>query len=113
MQRLPETMDKPRGNALIQYREVNVIFETSQEDGTTTKGRIIYVNEAQSNYPTVLTHPPSLLGRPVFFSEDTYAVHFLYNDALIIVVHIGCCTVSRILVDKVSSVNILYGHAPD
>jgi len=97
VQRLPETMDEPRSNALIQYKKVNAIFETSLVEGITTKGRTIYVNEAQrDNYPTVLTRPSSPLGRPVFFSkEDAYAVHFPHNDTLIIAVHIDCCKVSR------------------
>jgi len=40
-------------------------------------------------------------------------VHFLHNDALVVMVHIGCCKVSKILVDRGSSVNILYDHALD
>ena len=51
---------------------------------------------------------------PVFFSkEDTCAIHFPHNDTLVVAIHISCCKVSKILVDKESSVNILYGHALD
>jgi len=65
-------------------------------------------------YLAVLTHPPSPLSRLVFFSEeDAYTVHFSHNDALVVAIHIGCCKVSKILVDGGSSVNILYGHVLD
>ena len=48
---------------------------------------------------------------PVFFSEeDAYVVHFLYSDALVMAIHIGGCKVSKILVDRKSSVNNLYKH---
>ena len=40
-------------------------------------------------------------------------MHFLHNDALVMTAHIGCCKVSKILVDKGSYVNILYDHALD
>jgi len=40
-------------------------------------------------------------------------VRFPYNDALVMMIHIECCKVSKILVDRGSSVNILYGHALD
>jgi len=94
--------------------EVNAIFRTSPIKGTTAKGRTIYFNEARrDNYPAILTCPPSLLGRLVFFSEDTYVVHFPHNDALVVAIHIGCCKMSKILLDRGSSVNIMYGHALD
>jgi len=49
---------------------------------------------------------------PVFFSDkDTYFVHFLNNNALVVTINIGYCKVSKILVDRGSSVNILYGYA--
>ena len=51
---------------------------------------------------------------PVFFSkEDSYAIHFPHNDALVVTAYIGCCKVSKIFVDGGSSVNILYGHIVD
>jgi len=98
-----------------QYREVNVILRTSPVEGTTAKGKTIYVNEAQrDSYPVVLTRPPSPLGRSVFFSEeDAYTVHFRHNDALVVAIHIVCYKVSKILVAEGSSVNIMYGHALD
>jgi len=66
------------------------------------------------NYLVVLMHLPSPLDMPAFFSEeDVYAVHFPHNAALVMVIHIGCCKVSKILVDEGTSVNILYGHALD
>ena len=40
-------------------------------------------------------------------------MHFQHNDALTVTIHIGCCKVSKILVDGESSVNILYGNALD
>jgi len=83
VQRELPPLDGLTSNALIQYKEVNVIFSTSPTEGTTTKGRDIYVNEAQrDNYPTILTRPPSPLGMPIFFSEA---------DALVVTMHIGCC----------------------
>jgi len=58
--------------------------------------------------------PPSPLGRPIFFSKvDAYAVYFPHNDALVIIMHICCCRVLKILVDGGSSVNVLYGHTLD
>ena len=95
--------------------EVNDIFGTFPMEGTTTKERTIYVNEARrDNYPAIMTRPPTSLGRPVSFSEeDAYYVHFPRNDALMVTVHIGCCKVFQILVDGASSINILYGHALD
>jgi len=82
-------------------------------EGTTTRGRTLYVNEAwRDNNLVRLTCPPSPLGRFIFFSEeDTYTVHVPHNDALFIVIHIGCCRVSKILVNRGSNVNILYRHA--
>ena len=89
----PRPQDDQTGSALIEYKEVNAIFETSLIEGTRTKERVIYVNEARkNNYPTTLTSPPSPLGRPIYFSEkDAYIVHFLHNDAL--TMHIGCCSI--------------------
>ena len=40
-------------------------------------------------------------------------MQFMHNDALVVMIHIGCCKVLKILVDRESSVNILYGHALD
>jgi len=82
--------------------------------GTTTKEKIIYVNEARrDSYPVIVTRPPTSPGRPVSFSEeDVYSVHFPH-DALIVTVHVGCCKMSKILVYGRSSINILYDHALD
>jgi len=101
VQRELPPQDGQAGNALIQYKEVNVIFSTSLIKGTIVKGRVIYVNEAQrDNYPTILTCLTSPLDRIIFFSEaDTYIVHFPHNDALVVTMHIGCCRVSKILVN--------------
>ena len=38
---------------------------------------------------------------------------FPHNDALVVMAHIGCYKVLKILVDGESSVNILYDHALD
>ena len=94
---------------------MNAIFNTSLIEGNTAKGMTIYVNETRSDkYPVILTHPPSPLGKPIFFSEeDAYAVHFPHNDTLVVTIHIGCRRVSMILVDGGSSVNILYEHTLD
>ena len=72
----------------------------------------IYINEAcRTNYLTVLTGPPLTPSKPIMFLEtDACAVHFSYNDALIVTMHIDK---SRILVDSGSSINILYGGAMD
>ena len=114
MQKKLLLQDRQAGNALIQYKEVNAIFSTFPIKGTTTKERMIYVNEARRDYPSILTRPPSPLCRPIFFSEvDTYVVHFSHNVALVVTMHIDCCQVSKILVDGETSVNILYGHALD
>jgi len=40
-------------------------------------------------------------------------VRFPHNDAWVMTVYIECCKVSKILVNKESSVNILYGHPLD
>ena len=98
-----------------QLQRGGAIFSVYPLEGNTSKEKVIYVNETRrTNYPTVLIGPPLFLSRLVTFSEDdAYAVHFLHNDALIIIMHIGNCRVSRILVDNGSSVNILYGSAPD
>ena len=88
---------------------MNAIFSTSSIEGATTKEKAIYVNEVRrDNYPTILTSPPSSPGRPVY----SYVVHFPH-DALIVTMHIGCCQMSTILVDRGSSVSILYKHALD
>ena len=52
--------------------------------------------------------------RLVFVSEeDVYSVHFPHIDILVMIVHISCCKVSKILVDGENSVNILYDYALD
>jgi len=38
MRKQPKTIDEHRGSALVQYREVNIIFRTSSVEGTTAKG---------------------------------------------------------------------------
>ena len=110
VQREHPPQDDQAGGTLIQYREVNAIFSTFSIEDTTAKERAIYVNEARrDDHPTILTSSPSSLGKPIYFSEtDAYAVHFLHNDALVMAMHIGCYRMSKILVDRESSVNILY-----
>jgi len=51
---------------------------------------LIYINEAiKSNYPMMLTGPPSFSSRLISFSEDdAFVMHFSHNDALIITMHI-------------------------
>ena len=80
---------------------MNVIFGNSSIEGTTTKERTIYVNEARrDNHQAIVTRPPTSPGGPIFFSEDAYFVHLPHNeDTLIVMVHIGCCKVSKILAD--------------
>jgi len=58
--------------------------------------------------------PPSSPGRPIHFSEiDAYAVQFPYNETLVVTMYIGCCRMSKILIDRGSNVNILYEHNLD
>jgi len=91
---------------------VNAIFETPRKKAPAQKKRTIYINEARrDNYPAIVTCPPTSPGKQSFSEEDAYSVHFPNNDALVVTVHIGCCKVSKILVDGRSSVNIMYGHA--
>jgi len=62
---------KHPSSTLVQYKEVNVIFESSHMEGIITKERTIYVNEAQNdNYPAIVTRSPTSPGRPVSFSEE-------------------------------------------
>ena len=70
-------------------------------EGTTTKEKTIYVNEAwRDNYLAIISRPPTSPGKPISFSEENvYFVHFLHNDALVMTVHVGCCKSSKILVD--------------
>ena len=98
MQRKPSPLAGQVGNTLIQYKEVRHL----STEGTTLKERAIYVNEAQrDNCPTMLTRSPSPLGRAIFFSKaDAYVVYFPHNDALVMTMHIGCCQVSKILVER-------------
>jgi len=115
VQRQPEAPAEHPGSTLVQCQEVNVIFGNSPIEGTTTKERTLYVNEARrDNHLATVTRPPTSPGRLVFFlEEDSYVVHFSQNDTLVLTAHIGRCKVSKILVDGGSSVNILYGHALD
>jgi len=57
--------DSQASSALIQYREVNVIFGSTLID---------YVNKARrGGYLAILTSPSLSLGRPIYFSEtDAY-----------------------------------------
>ena len=111
----PETpkQGNPASRTLVSYREVDAIFSACSLKSTTSREKIIYINEAnRSNYLTVLS-PPPFLSRPISFSEaDACTVHFSHYDALIVTMHIGSCQVSRILVDSGSSI-ILYGRAVD
>ena len=94
---------------------MNAIFKNSPIEGATTKERTIYIKETQrDNYLPIVILPPTSLDRPISFSEeDTYLVHFPYNDDLVMTVHIGCCKVSKIFIDGGSNVNILYNHTLD
>jgi len=94
---------------------VNAIFSNSPIEGTTTKERTLYVNEARrDSHPAIVTHPSTSAGGPVFsLEEDSYTVHFPCNDTLVMIAHIRCSKVSKILVDGGSSVNILYDHVLD
>ena len=77
--------------------KVNAIFDTTLIEGTATKERAIYVNETRrGSYPTILTSPPSSPSKPIYFSEtDAYAMHFPHNDALVVIMHIGCRRMSK------------------
>ena len=56
----------------------------------------------------MLIDPPPTPRKPISFSDtDAMAVHFPYNDALIV----GNYQVSKVLIDRGNSVNILYGGA--
>ena len=62
----------------------------------------------------MLTGPPLTPSKPISFSYvDTLTVHFPHNDALIIGMLISNCRVSKILIDRGSTVNILYGGTLD
>ena len=101
-------------HAPVNYRGVDAIFRTYSLEGTTSKERSIYINEAhRASYSTVLTGPPNLEQANMFSKVVACAVHFLHNDALIVAIHIGNRRVSRILVDSGGSVNILYVDALD
>jgi len=93
---------------LIQYREVNAIFDTSPIKGITTKENVINIKEAFSGkYLTVCTNLPLTPSRLISFSDaNALVVHFPHNDALIVTVLIGNCRVSKILINEESSVNI-------
>jgi len=80
---------------------VNAIFGTTPIEDITVKEKVIYVNEARrGGYPIILISLPSSPGRPIYFSEtDAYAVRFPHQDALVVTMHIGCCRMSKILVD--------------
>jgi len=52
--------------------------------------------------------------KPISFSDSyTSTVHFSHNDTLIVTMLIDNCRVSKILVDRGSSVNVLYRGALD
>jgi len=54
------------------------------------------------------------LSKQIMFSEeDACTVHFPHNDILIVIVHIDNYWVSKILVNRERSTNILYGGALD
>ena len=80
---------------------MNAIFGTLPIEGITIKEKVLYINEAhRRKYLIMLTCPPLTLSRSISFS-DADAAHFRHNDALIVTM--------LILVDRGSSVNILYG----
>ena len=57
----------------------------------------------------VLTGPLLTMSRLISFSDvDVLAVHFSHNNAMIVTMLINSCRVYKILVDGVSTVNILY-----
>ena len=98
----------------MQYRKVNTIFSASLIEGITTKEKAIYVNEARKGrFLTVLTNPPTPSRSISFSNVDAMVVRFPHNDSLIITMIIDNCQASKILVNKESSVNILYGDALD
>ena len=97
-------------HALITYKEVEAIFDACTLEVTTSKEKAIYINEARkTNHPIVLAGLPLFLSRPItFLEDDAYVVHFPHNNALIVIMHIDRCRVSKILIDSNSSINILY-----
>jgi len=94
---------------------LTTIYDVSPMEGITTKEKVIYINEARkSKYFTVLTDLPLTPRNPISFSDaDAMVVHFPHNDALIVTTIIGNCRVTKVLVDRGSFVNILYGGALD
>ena len=46
MLRSPEALAEHLDNTLVQYGKVNAIFDNSPIEGSTTKERILYINEA-------------------------------------------------------------------
>jgi len=101
--------------SLVHYPNVDAIYDSCPLEGMTSRERSIYINEARrTNYPTIMTGPLLTSSKPIMFSEaDACVVHFPHNNALIITMHIDNGQVSRNLVDKGSSVNILYGGTLD
>ena len=94
------------------YKMVSAIFGATPVEGTSSKERIIYVNQAWMDQDsTSYTSPPLPPSEPITFTdEDAFGVPFPHNDALVITIPIGNCKVSRVLVDTGSSVNIMYGQ---
>ena len=103
---------KKQGNQpSASYKTVNAIFGATPIEGTSSKERKIYVNQARSGPSTMtFTSPPPSPSEPITFSdEDAVGVHFPHNDALVVTVPIGNFKVSRVLVNTGSSMNIMYG----
>jgi len=71
VQRQPEALAEHPGSTLVQYREVNTIFENSSIEDTTIKERTLYANEAWMDNLVTVTRPPTSPDRPVFFSKKT------------------------------------------
>ena len=110
----PEAPAEDLGSTLIQYREVNAIFKNSPIEGTTSKETTIYVNEARrDNHLATMTHPLHLLESRFFSPKKIHMLCVSLNAVVVVMMHIGWCKVSKILVDRGSSNNILHDHTLD
>ena len=78
VQRQLEAPVEHLGSTLVQYREVNTIFDNSPIEGTTTKERTLYVNEAcRDSHPTIVT---CLLHLTMGQSSSRKKIHMLYTS---------------------------------
>ena len=63
--------EDPTSRSFVSYREVDVIFGAYPLEGTTSREKVIYINEAcRSNYPMMLIVPPPFPSRSISFFED-------------------------------------------